>query len=273
MANGNTTGTPEERAREVFAGIKAELDSMDKGDDLALKRAKRLVEESAREPHEVRVIVQGLIMQEANAAKAAAEARAADIVEGEKAHEELSRIWQERYPDAQSLGEVVTRAQAEGLDLVGLADKAFPEDLMIEMYGDPLAPLDGLEQDSPVVSMTVQCNTEGVGHNVEIHAVHRDGTRMFAWTINHLEGDEEGWVDLNGGYGPVGSPGQPLATPRQAFDAAMDALAKHGGPAGLIEECGSPIDLSDLTHALNSAVTHSGARRRRSARRVLRQAS
>ncbi len=269
MDNGNTTGTAEERAREVFAGIKAEMDSMENGDDLAQKRAERLIARSAREPREVRLIVQDLMMQEAKAV----EARAADIVEGSKAHEELSRIWQERYPDAQSLGEVVTRAQAEGLDLVDLADKAFPEDLMIEMYGDPLAPLDGLEQDSPVVSMTVQCNTEGIGHNVEIHAVHRDGTRMFAWTINHLEGDEEGWVDLNGGYGPVGSPGQPLATPRQAFDAAMDALAKRGGPAGLIEECGSPIDLSVLTHALGAALTHSGARRRRSVRRVLRQAS
>ncbi len=159
----------------------------------------------------------------------------AELLERRKAGEEFGRIWQEKYPDAETAGEVVLRAREDGLDLVPLADKAFPADLVREVLGDLLAPLDALAQESAVISMTVGCVTDGIGHSVEIRAKLRDGERVYSWVINDIDGDDEGHVEVYGGLGSAGTPGAPLKTPREAFEAAMQALANYGGPAALLK--------------------------------------
>ncbi len=235
-----TAETPEERARRIVDQIREAADAYADGDELAMSRMDQQSKALVTEPPEVIAHLMAMIEQKMETASA----QVAELQEEAKAHEEFGRIWQEKYPDAKTMGEVVRMAGEDGLDLVPLADKAFPEDLVRELMGDLLAPLDALAQESAVISMTVGCVTDGIAHNVEVHAVHRDGERVYRWVVNQIEGDDDG-EEMYGGLGSAGSPGAPLKTPREAFEAAIQALANAGGPAALLEPPSKPAPETD----------------------------
>lgn len=252
--------TVEQRAQEIFARFEAAARSHAEGDELANRRITQMTAEMANEPPGVISRVKAMLSEH----RQHLDAQAAWLNESQAADEQLAKIWQERYPNAQTVGEVIELAAADGLDLMPLADKAFPAELLESVMGDPLAPLDALADDTPIISMTVQCNTEGLNHCVEVHAMNRDGKRVYSWTVNRIEGDEYGMAEMYGALGPTGAPNGPLSTPREAFEAAMQALHNYGGPANLLKEAQEPLDLDAL-------LVGSSARRRRSAPRLLRR--
>ncbi len=236
-----TVETPEQRARRLFEQIQEAAEAHADGDELAKRRMDQQSKALVTEPPEVVDHLKAMLGQGMENARA----QVAEQQDRAKAGEEFGRIWQEKYPDAKTMGEVVLRAREDGLDLEALADKALSEDIVREVMGDPLAPLDTLAQESAVISMTVACSTNGVAHNVEVHAVHRDGERVYRWVVNQIEGDE-GDEEMYGGLGSAGTPGAPLRTPREAFEAAMQALVNAGGPAALLKPPSKPIPETDL---------------------------
>jgi hypothetical protein len=102
-----------------------------------------------------------------------------EIMETLEANDELDRIWRDKYPDARSLEEAVTRSRADGLDVDDLLAKAFAVDRVKQLIDETLAPLDALAEPSAVIGTTVQCNTGGPDHCVDVRAVNRDGRQMF----------------------------------------------------------------------------------------------
>ncbi len=105
--------TVEQRAQEIFARFEAAARSHAEGDELANRRITQLTAEMANEPPGVISRVKAMLSEH----RQHLDAQAAWLKESQAADEQLAKIWQERYPNAQTVGEVIELAAADGLSM------------------------------------------------------------------------------------------------------------------------------------------------------------
>ncbi len=104
--------TDEVRARRIVSEMCAKIDqATDLGDEVAIRRILRDLEGvmRAESPAARRLIVDGLAEQEARVQR---ELEAID--RRKQAGERIERLWREKYPDAENIGDVLDRAAVDG---------------------------------------------------------------------------------------------------------------------------------------------------------------
>ncbi len=107
-----TEDTDEARASRIVSEVGAKIhQAADLGDEVAIRRTFRDLEGvmRAESPAARRLILDGLAEQETRVRR---ELEAID--RRKQAGERIQRLWREKYPDAENIGDVIDRAVADG---------------------------------------------------------------------------------------------------------------------------------------------------------------